>query len=194
MKRILVFSMLLFLSLLFFVGCDSSYPTVPDTFPDDGGMGSYDSQFISVINSLDDPWKLNVWLDENVQYNADDIVYTPYDFYIHQEGQCADYSIFNCFVLHYHDYVVHNVQVYFIPEPELSSSHAITVYETKAEDAAEYWFWKWDKYGYLSVNEFNPGGVGKDFNSIEDCVNHYMSKNSKYKYSHHVIHPWNHMY
>jgi len=190
MKKFFVLSIILFLCLPSFVGCNGV--TTPTTVPDDGGMGSYDSQFISLLNKLYNPWKLMDYLIDNIQYTKHTGIYTPYEFYLKKEGDCADYSVFSCYVLHYHDYVVYSVCIYFLYEPGEPAGHAITVFEHKATD--QYFGFPYlAKYGYLSnhslVLELIPP---EGLDSIKDCVDDYMERwGEGYNLDYYTVNPWN---
>ena len=113
--------------------------------PDNGGMDEYDSQFISLLDKLKNPQKLLNFLS-TCHYEEHDGAYTPYEFYIGKEGDCVDFSIFSCYVLHYHDYVVYSVPILFLNE---SAGHLLTVFEYKDTDANWYWGSTMDKCGQL---------------------------------------------
>jgi len=124
MKKLFVLGTVLFFCV-FYAGCGGV--TTPTIIPDNGGMDEYDSQFISLLNELNTSLKLLNYLG-TCHYKEHDGVYTPYEFYIGKEGDCVDYSLFSCYVLHYYDYVVYSVPIFFINE---SSGHLITVFEYK---------------------------------------------------------------
>lgn len=138
MKRILVFSMLLFLSLLFFVGCDGIFNNLlVFTIPDDGGMDQYDSQFVSLIKSLNTPEKLASWLENNIEYEEDYIKSTPYEFYLRRKGDCDDYTHFNCYVLHYHGYEVNHLALFW-EGGQILVDHVVTVFKNKNNQPYKY--------------------------------------------------------
>jgi len=56
--------------------------------------------------------------------------YTPYEFYLKKEGNCADHSIFTCYVLNYHNRVAYNVYINFLDPGPLAGAHSITVFES----------------------------------------------------------------
>jgi len=55
MKKLFVLGIALFFCL-FFVGC--SWVTAPTVIPDNGEVDEYDSQFISLLNELNNPLEL----------------------------------------------------------------------------------------------------------------------------------------
>ena len=59
MKKLFVLGTALFFCL-FFAGC--SWITPPIIIPDNGGMDEYDSQFIALLDKLNTPLKLLVFL------------------------------------------------------------------------------------------------------------------------------------
>jgi len=130
MKKLFVLGIALFFCL-FFVGC--SWVTAPTTIPDNGGMDEYDSKFISLLNELNNPQELLFFLS-TCHYTEHDGAYTPYEFYIKKEGDCVDFSIFSCYVLHYHDY------------------NLLTVFEYKDTDADWCGSNRMDKYGVIDVS------------------------------------------
>jgi len=166
--KILFISIMILFFCLFFVSCGGII--TPTTVPDDGGMDEYDPQFISLLNELNTPLKLMDYLIDNIQYKKHDGKYTPYEFYLKKEGDCADYATFNCYVLHYNDYEVYWVYIDFA-NPNMAS-HAIAVFEHKATD--NYWWWgPIAKYGYFDVDNLFLNGVSiypRDFNTIGDCI------------------------
>ena len=85
MKKLFVLVMVLFFCL-FFAGC--SWITTPPIIPDNGGMDEYDSQFISLLDKLNTPLELFIFLS-TCQYKEHDGAYTPYEFYIKKEGDCV---------------------------------------------------------------------------------------------------------
>ena len=168
MKKLFVLRIALFFCLLF-VGC--SGVTTPTVIPDNGGMDEYDSQFISLLDKLKTPSELLNFLS-TCHYTLHDGTYTPYEFYIKKEGDCVDFGIFNCYVLHYHDYNVYSVPVFFLNDYE-SAGHLLTVFEYKDTDADWYWDSTLDKYGVIGVSSLFPS-VSPALNSIEACVNAYI--------------------
>ena len=52
MKKLLILGVVLFFCV-FYVGCGEV--TTPTVIPDNGGMDEYDSQFISLLNELNNP-------------------------------------------------------------------------------------------------------------------------------------------
>lgn len=193
MKKLFISGMILFFCV-FFVSC-SGGTTPPLTFPDDGGMGSYDPQFISLLNELYSPNKLAVYLIQNTQYKEHDGIYTPYEFYLRKEGDCADYSVFSCYVLHYHDRIAYSVIMLF---SDVEYGHAITVFESKKDiDDSLGWAPNMGKYSYFTTYRYiipagtNPGG----FDTIKDCVDHYMEHwGSKHTLASYEVNPWNYFY
>ena len=190
MKKLFISGMILFLCL-FLVSCGGV--TIPEFYPDDGGMGSYDPQFISLLNKLYNPIKLDVWLSENTQFKVHDGAVTPYEFYLKKEGDCGDYACFNCYVLHYNGYVVYWVYIAFKYEPGEPQGHAITVFEHKATD--QYWGFPYlAKYGYMNVSKFWITGI-EDLDSIKDCVDDFMERDGReFIYDYYEVHPWNYFY
>ena len=87
MKKLFVLGIVLFFCLSF-VGC--SWVTTPPLIPDNGGMDEYDSQFMSLLNKLNTPLELLIFLS-TYHYKEYDGAYTPYEFYIGKEGDCVDY-------------------------------------------------------------------------------------------------------
>jgi len=186
MKKLFISGMILFF-YVFFVSCGGV--TTPTTVPDDGGMGSYDSQFISLLNKLYNPWKLMDYLIDNTQYTEHYGIYTPYEFYLKKEGDCADYSVFSCYVLHYHDYVVYSVCIYFLHEPGETEGHVITVFEHKATD--QYFGFILAKYGYFIDHKLCLTAT-PSLDSIKFCVDDYMERwGEEYNFDYYTINPWN---
>ena len=105
MKKLFILEMVLFFCL-FFVDCNGI--TTPPVIPDNGGMDEYDSQFISLLDELNTPLELLNFLS-TCHYKKHSGKYTPYEFYIGKEGDCVDFGIFSCYVLHYHGYIVYSV-------------------------------------------------------------------------------------
>ena len=184
MKKLFVLGIALFFCL-FFVGC--SWVTVPLFIPDNGGMDEYDSQFIALLDKLNTPLKLLVFLS-TCHYEEHDGAYTPYEFYIGKEGDCVDFSIFSCYVLHYHDYVVYSVPILFLNE---SAGHLLTVFEYKDTDADWYWGSTMDKYGVINVSSLFSS-VSPPLNSIEACADLYMGWwGDAYTLARYEVHSWN---
>jgi len=169
----------------FFVGC--SWVTPPLFIPDNGGMDEYDSQFISLLDKLKNPQKLLNFLS-TCHYEEHDGAYTPYEFYIGKERDCVDFSIFSCYVLHYHDYNVYSVPVFFLNK---SAGHLLTVFEFKDTDADWYWGDRMDKYGVIDVWSL-LSSVVTPLDSIEACVDLYMSWwENTYTLESYEVNPWN---
>jgi len=184
MKKLFVLGIALFFCL-FFVGC--SWVTAPLFIPDNGGMDEYDVQFISLLNELNNPLELLCFLS-TCHYKEHDGAYTPYEFYINKEGDCVDFSIFSCYVLHYHDYNVYSVPIFFLNE---SAGHLLTVFEYKDTDADWYWGSTLDKYGVIDVSCLFSS-VSKDLDSIEACVNAYIDfLGDSYTLASYEVNPWN---
>jgi hypothetical protein len=185
MKKLFVLGMVLFFGL-FFVGC--SWVTTPLIIPDNGGMDVYDSQFISLLNELNTPLELLNFLSTchyNKEHNG---VYTPYEFYIKKEGDCADFGIFSCYVLNYHDYIVYSVPIFFLNE---SAGHLLTIFEYKDTDADWYWDSTMDKYGVIDVSSLFSS-VSLALDSIEACVNSYIDfLGDPYTLASYEVNPWN---
>jgi len=184
MKKYFVLGMVIFFCL-FFVGC--SWVTTPPVIPDNGGMDEYDSQFISLLDELNTPLELLFFLS-TCHYKEHEGAYTPYEFYIGKEGDCVDFSIFSCYVLHYHDYNVYSVPIFFLNE---SAGHLLTIFEYKDTDADWYWGSKLDKYGVIDVSSlFNSVSTALD--SIEACVESYVDfLGDSYTLASYEVHPWN---
>ena len=184
MKKLFVLGIALFFCL-FFTGC--SWVTPPTIIPDNGGMNEYDSQFISSLDKLKTPSELLNFLS-TCHYEEHDGAYTPYEFSIGKEGDCVDFSIFSCYVLHYHDYNVYSVPIFFLNEPE---GHLLTIFEFKDTDVDWYWGSTMDKYGVINVKSlFNS--VSPALNSIEACVNSYIDfLGDSYTLASYEVNPWN---
>jgi len=184
MKKLFVLGIALFFCL-FFVGC--SGVTTPPIIPDNGGMDEYDSQFISLLNELNTPLELLNYLS-TCHYKEHDGAYTPYEFYIGKEGDCVDFSIFSCYVLNYHDYIVYSVPIFFLNE---SAGHLLTVFEYKDTDADWYWGSTLDKYGVIDVSSLFTS-VSPALDSIEACVNSYIDfLGDPYTLASYEVNPWN---
>ena len=184
MKKLFVLGIALFFCL-FFVGC--SWVTAPTIISDNGGMDEYDSQFISLLDKLNTPLELITFLS-TCHYEKHDSIYTPYEFYIKKEGDCVDFGIFNCYVLHYHDYNVYSVPIFFLNE---SSGHLLTVFEYKDMDADWYWGSKLDKYGVIDVSCLFFS-VSPALDSIEACVDAYIDfLGDSYTLASYEVRPWN---
>ena len=184
MKKLFVLTMVLFFCL-FFVGC--SWVTTPPIIPDNGGMDEYDPQFISLLDKLKNPLKLLNFLS-TCHYTVRDGAYTPYEFYINKEGDCVDFGIFSCYVLHYHDYIVYSIPIFFLNE---SVGHLLTVFEYKDTDTDWYWGSTLDKYGVIDVSCLFSS-VSTDLDSIEACVNSYVDfLGDSYTLASYEVHPWN---
>jgi len=184
MKKLFVLGIALFFCL-FFTGC--SWVTAPPIIPDNGGMDEYDSQFISLLDKLKNPLKLLNFLS-TCHYEEHDGAYTPYEFYIKKEGDCVDFGIFNCYVLHYHDYNVYSVPVFFLNK---SAGHLLTIFEFKDTDVDWYWDSTLDKYGVIDVSSLFSS-VSPALNSIEACVDAYMDfLGDSYTLASYEVNPWN---
>jgi len=184
MKKLFV-SGILFFFCIFFVGC--SLVTTSIFIPDNGGMDEYDSQFISLLNKLGNPLKLFNFLS-TCHYKEHDGVYTPYEFYIGKEGDCVDFGIFSCYVLHYHDYNVYSVSIFFLNE---SAGHLLTVFEYKYTDADWYWGSTLDKYGVIDVSSLFTS-VSTSLDSIKACVDCYVAfLGDTYTLTSYEVNPWN---
>jgi hypothetical protein len=185
MKKLFVLGIALFFCL-FFAGC--SWVTAPPIIPDNGGMDEYDPQFISLLNELDTPSKLMRYLKDSTQYGIHIGIYTPYEFFLKKEGDCVDFAIFGCYVLHYHDYNVYSVPIFFLNE---SSGHLLNVFEYKDMDADWYWGSTMDKYGVINVSSLFSS-VSPVLNSIEACVNSYIDfLGDSYTLASYEVNPWN---
>jgi len=184
MKKLFILGIALFFCL-FFAGC--SWVTTPQIIPDNGGMDEYNSQFISLLDKLKNPLKLLNFLS-TCHYEEHDGAYTPYEFYIGKEGDCVDFSIFSCYVLHYHDYNVYSVPIFFLNE---SSGHLLTVFEYKDTDADWYWGPRLDKYGVIDVSCLFYS-ISTPLDSIEACVNAYIDfLGDSYTLASYKVNPWN---
>jgi len=184
MKKLFVLGIALFFCL-FFAGC--SWVTTPPIIPDNGGMDEYDSQFISLLDKLKTPSELLNFLS-TCHYKKHDDTYTPYEFYIKKEGDCVDFGIFNCYVLHYHDYNVYSVPIFSLNE---SAGHLLTVFEYKDTDADWHWGPRMDKYGVIDVSSLFSS-VSTSLDSIEACVNAYMEWwEDTYTLESYEVNPWN---
>jgi hypothetical protein len=184
MKKLFVLGIALFFCL-FFAGC--SWITSPLIIPDNGGMDEYDSQFISLLNELNTPLELLNFLS-TCHYEEHDSAYTPYEFYIGKEGDCVDFSIFSCYVLHYHDYNVYSVPIFFLNE---SSGYLLTIFEYKDKDADWYWGPRMDKYGVINVSCLYSS-VSTSLDSIKACVDSYIDfLGAAYTLESYEVNPWN---
>ena len=115
-------------------------------------------------------------------------MYTPYEFYIKKEGDCTDFGIFSCYILHYHDYIVYSVPIFFLNE---SAGHLITVFEYKDTDADWNWSSTLGKYGFIDVSSFFASATPA-LDSIEACVNCYMEFwGNTYTLASYEVNPWN---
>jgi len=172
MKKLFVLGIALFFCL-FFVGC--SWVTAPTIIPDNGGMDEYDPQFISLLNELDTPpSKLMSYLKDSTQYGIHIGIYTPYDFFLKKEGDCADYGVFSCYVLHYHNYVAYSVRIDFF---NVFSDHVITIFA----------------HGYISGRNIYPTGYFNTLDTIEDCVYNFTKwpEGEGYTVKSYEVYPWN---
>ena len=184
MKKLFVLGTALFFCL-FFVGC--SWVTTSPIIPDNGGMDEYDPQFISLLDKLNTPLELLIFLS-TCNYKEHDGAYTTYEFYIGKEGDCVDFSIFNCYVLHYHEYNVYSVPIFFLNE---SAGHLLTVFEYKDTDADWYWGPMLDKYGVIDVSSLFSS-VSPALDSIEACVESYVDcLGDPYILASYEVNPWN---
>lgn len=185
MKKLFVLGIALFFCL-FYTGC--SWVTTPPIIPDDGGMDEYDPQFISLLNELNTLSKLMSYLKDSTQYGIHIGIYTPYEFFLKKEGDCADYSVFSCYVLHYHNYVVNSVKIDFFNE---FSDHVITVFAHKNTD--QYPGYTLAKYGYISGRNIYPTGYFNTLDTIEDCVYNFTKwpEGEGYIVKSYEVHPWN---
>jgi len=184
MKKLFVLGIALFFCL-FFVGC--SWITAPPIIPDNGGMDEYDSQFISLLDKLKTPSELLYFLS-TYHYEDHGGAYTPYEFYIKGEGDCVDFGIFSCYVLHYHDYNVYSVPIFFLNE---SAGHLLTIFEYKDTDADWYSGSRMDKYGVIDVSCL-LSSVSTPLDSIEACVNFYIDiLGDSYALASYEVNPWN---
>jgi len=147
--------MILFFCLLFLIGCVGNLSNLfLLTVPDDGGMDEYDPNFISLIKNLNTPEKLSSWLKNNTTFKNNFGSLTPYEFYLKREGDCNDYKIFNCYVLHYNGYNVNQLNVKF----NNLTGHGLAIFENKGN--------KPYKYGIVNVKSSVTNGkiLGKQFN------------------------------
>ena len=184
MKKLFVLVMVLFFCL-FYAGC--SWVTIPPVIPDNGGMDEYDSEFISLLNELNTPLKLLNFLS-TCHYKEHDGAYTPYEFYNKREGDCVDFSIFSCYILHYHDYKVYSVSIFFLNESE---GHLLTIFEYKDTDTDWYLGPRIDKYGVIDVSSLFTS-VSTALDSIEACVNSYVEfLGDSYTLASYEVNPWN---
>ena len=184
MKKLFVLVMVLFFCL-FYAGC--SWVTIPPVIPDNGGMDEYDSEFISLLNELNTPLKLLNFLS-TCHYKEHDGAYTPYEFYNKREGDCVDFSIFSCYILHYHDYKVYSVSIFFLNESE---GHLLTIFEYKDTDTDWYLGPRIDKYGVIDVSSLFTS-VSMALDSIEACVNSYVEfLGDTYTLASYEVNPWN---
>ena len=187
MKRLFVLGIVLFFCL-FFVGCSWVTPSL--FIPDNGGMDEYDPQFIALLNELNTPSKLMSYLKDSTQSVPHIGRYTPYEFFLKKEGDCADYSIFSCYVLHYHNYVVYSVRIQFFNE---FSGHVITVFAHKNTDIDQYPGYTLAKYGYISGRNIYPTGYFDTLDTIEDCVYNFTKwpEGEGYIVKSYKVNPWN---
>jgi len=184
MKKLFVLGMVLFFCL-FYAGC--SWVTTPPVIPDNGGMDEYDSEFISLLNELNTPLKLLNFLS-TCHYKEHDGAYTPYEFYNKREGDCVDFSIFSCYILHYHDYKVYSVSIFFLNESE---GHLLTIFEYKDTDTDWYLGPRIDKYGVIDVSSLFTS-VSMALDSIEACVNSYVEfLGDTYTLASYKVNSWN---
>ena len=185
MKKLFVLGISLFFCL-FIAGC--SCVTTPPIISDNGGMDEYDSQFISLLDKLNTPLKLLNYLS-TCHYEEHDGAYTPYEFYIGKEGDCVDFGIFSCYILHYHGYNVYSVPIFFLNE---SAGHLLTIFEYKDTDA-EWYYWDppMDKYGIIDVSVM-ISSVVTPLDTIETCVNLYTEfLGYPYTSVSYEVNPWN---
>jgi len=184
MKKLFVLGIALFFCL-FFTGC--SWVTPPLFIPDNGGMNEYNPQFISLLNELNTPLKLLNFLS-TCHYEEHDGAYTPYEFYIGKEGDCVDYTVFSCYVLHYHNYGVYSVRIEFFNE---SLARVITVFAHKNTD--QYFGYTLVKYGYISGRNIYPTGYFNTLDTIEDCVYNFTKwpEGEGYIVKSYEVCPWN---
>jgi len=195
MRKFLLSFVIFFLSFICLVGCEGI--TIPyfSQVPEDGGMDQYDSQFISLKNELNDPLKLENWLQQNTQWVYHLWLYTPYEFYLKKKGDCADYAVFNCYILNYHGYDTYSVQITYkniLKHPQ----HVIAVFKNNRDWYSGTLY----EYSFFSVDKLRINGepLNHPLKTIKDCVeydtevnNYYLdSDEEKYEIKKYEIHPW----
>jgi hypothetical protein len=134
-------------------------PQADDSFsPTISGMGLYqdDSEFVNLVDQLDNPRKICQYMDKYFNYKALNGPHSPYQTYLTKEGDCGDHAVFAANIAHFHGYECYYAGIEWIN----GNSHAIVVYNHG------------DHYTYSSVQQY----FSQSFDSILDCVNHCTSR------------------
>jgi uncharacterized protein YxeA len=182
MKRIFLILITLSLVTILFSGCDGIITSINQNNED------Y-SQFLSLVDSLDTPKKIEKWLQDNTEWESDDVKCTAYKFYLIRKGDCAEYAYFINYVLHHHDY-----ESYFVGINNKDSpvGHALTVFKNKNYQIHQYNFFS---NFYLHDGEtYEP--LNFVLNSIEACVEKYVESYNfwepgSYLIEGYDVYPWN---
>ena len=129
MKKLFFYGLSFFIVVTVLAGCGGVIPSpTTSTVPENGGMEQYDSKFVSLVENLNTPEKIETWLENNISYKKHDGKYTPYEFYLKKEGDCGDYTTFICYVLHHHSYEVSRMR---ISPNNNDTTHAFVIFQDK---------------------------------------------------------------
>lgn len=117
---------------------------------------SDDIEFMKVVESLDTPEKIGQYMENNFEpkYNPT-TDYSPYEMYLYQHGDCADYSYFSSFVSNYHGYKTYLVYM-LLDMGEEKANHLITVIKIN------------NKYAFFDLSHYECG-----YKSIADIMNNF---------------------
>jgi len=117
-----------------------------------------DSEFLSVVESLDTPTKICEYMQENFTYKLHAFYAPdPYILWKLKEGDCNDFSTFAVFCADWHGYETYQIFIIFENNP---MGHYLGVF---VED---------EKYNYSSNRIYHPISV----DSFEEIVFDYISR------------------
>jgi hypothetical protein len=118
------------------------------------------SELQETLSSLDGPQKLSRWILDNIQYESHyekwketgvNYIAPPDETFEIRVGSCAEFAVFACYVLKYHDYDVKILRI--AVESDISKNHAVCVYQSSG-----------------SLYTINVGRIEGPFQSYEDIA------------------------
>jgi hypothetical protein len=82
-----------------------------------------DPEFVELVQTLDTPYKICLYLNNEFLYKGNTEFPNPYEFWLTKRGDCDDYSAFATLVANFHGY-----ETYQIIMCSKESCHALAVY------------------------------------------------------------------
>ena len=125
-----------------------------------------DTEFLTVVESLDTPVKICEYMKENFTYKTH-IFYSPdpYTLWLTQEGDCNDFSTFAVFIADWHGYETYQIDISF---KNTLMRHYLGVFVE-------------NKYNYSSNKAYHPISVDSFEEIVSDYINEYGGELKSFK-------------